>query len=124
MGAGGTIVVLGSGLDAIYPPEHVELARAIVSDGAVVSKCLPGAPPLAFHFPRRNRIISGLACAVVSVEASRAEWFDDYRSVCGGSRAGGHGGARERPDRQESGWTCADSRMEQRLWRLLTISYE
>ena len=70
MGAGGTIVVLGSGLDAIYPPEHVELARAIVSDGAVVSKCLPGAPPLAFHFPRRNRIISGLACAVVSVEAS------------------------------------------------------
>ena len=54
----------------------------------------------------------------------RAEWFDDYRSVCGGSRAGGHGGARERPDRQESGWTCADSRMEQRLWRLLTISYE
>ena len=69
-GPGGTIVVLGSRLDAIYPPEHVELARAIVSDGAVVSKCPPGAPPLAFHFPRHNRIISGLARAVVIVEVS------------------------------------------------------
>ena len=70
LGSGGTIAVLGSGLDVIYPPEHVALARAIVSDGAVVSEYPPGVPPLAFHFPRRNRVISGLVRAVVVVEAS------------------------------------------------------
>ena len=55
----------------IYPPEHVALARSIVSDGAVVTEYPPGVPPLAFHFPRRNRIISGLVRAVVVVEASQ-----------------------------------------------------
>ena len=70
MGPGGTIAVLRSGLDAIYPPEHVELAWAIVSDAAVVSECPPGTSPLAFHFPRRNQLISGLTRAVVVVEAS------------------------------------------------------
>ena len=44
--------------------------KALASDGAVVSECPPGAPPLVFHFPRRTRIISGLARAVVIVEAS------------------------------------------------------
>ena len=71
LGPGGTIAVLGSGLDVIYPPEHVALARSIVSDGAVVTEYPPGVPPLAFHFPRRNRIISGLVRAVVVVEASQ-----------------------------------------------------
>ena len=69
--AGGvSVAVLGSGLDRIYPPEHERLAAQLADHGAVVSECAPGTPPLAHHFPLRNRIISGLAAATVVVEAS------------------------------------------------------
>jgi DNA processing protein len=69
--AGGlTTAVLGSGLDRVYPPEHVPLANRIASRGVLVSELGPGAPPLPEHFPLRNRIISGLSLAVVVVEAS------------------------------------------------------
>jgi DNA processing protein len=69
--AGGvTVAVLGSGIDRIYPPEHLGLADRIVDQGALVSELVPGAPPRAPHFPLRNRIISGLSRAVVVVEAS------------------------------------------------------
>lgn len=67
--AGVTVAVLGSGLDLIYPPEHTPLARAIESEGAVVSEVVPGTPPRPWLFPLRNRIISGLSRAVVVVEA-------------------------------------------------------
>jgi len=66
---GRTIAVLGSGLACMYPPEHAALARTIAEHGLVVSEHPPAAPPLAFHFPLRNRIISGLSRAVVVVEA-------------------------------------------------------
>jgi DNA processing protein len=69
--AGGhSIAVLGSGLDRVYPAEHAPLADALAERGAVVSECPPGTPPLAHHFPLRNRIISGLSAATVVVEAS------------------------------------------------------
>jgi DNA processing protein len=67
---GRTIAVLGSGVDRIYPPEHAALAADIVARGLVLSEYPPGTPPLAFHFPRRNRLISGLSRAVVVIEAS------------------------------------------------------
>jgi DNA processing protein len=67
---GATVAVLGSGLDRIYPVEHVELAAEIGRQGAVLSELAPGAPPLPDHFPLRNRIISGISLAVVVVEAS------------------------------------------------------
>jgi DNA processing protein len=71
LAAGGvTVAVLGSGLDRIYPAEHAGLAQAIVKKGLVVSELGPGGPPLAEHFPLRNRIISGISLAVVVVEAS------------------------------------------------------
>jgi DNA processing protein len=67
--AGRTVGVLGSGIDRIYPAEHRDLAREIEDRGAVVSEFPIGVPPLAHHFPLRNRIISGLSLAVVVVEA-------------------------------------------------------
>jgi DNA processing protein len=68
--AGATVSVLGSGLDRVYPAEHAGLATEIAGCGAVVSEYTPDTPPLAFHFPLRNRIISGLSRAVVVIEAA------------------------------------------------------
>jgi DNA processing protein len=69
--AGGrTIAVLGSGLDWIYPREHEPLASEIDRDGLLVTEYPPELPPAPFHFPLRNRIISGLSRAVVVIEAS------------------------------------------------------
>jgi DNA processing protein len=71
LAAGGrTIAVLGTGIDRVYPRWHGELAAAIVSQGALVSEFACGAPPLRFHFPRRNRLISGLSLGTVVVEAA------------------------------------------------------
>lgn len=71
LAAGGrTIAVLGSGLDVVYPPEHRGLADDIARTGVVVSEYPPSTAPQPFLFPRRNRIISGLADAVVVIEAA------------------------------------------------------
>jgi DNA processing protein len=68
--AGGrTIGVLGCGADRIYPREHAALAEQMTARGAVVSELPPGAEPRKHHFPLRNRLISGLAEALVVVEA-------------------------------------------------------
>jgi DNA processing protein len=69
-GPGSTIAVLGSGIDVVYPPENAELHARIAAEGLIVSERAPGTPPLASHFPRRNRIIAGLASAVIVVEAA------------------------------------------------------
>ena len=63
--------MLGSGLDVPYPRENRGLAREIAGRGAVVSEFALGTPPLAEHFPVRNRIISGLSLGLVVVEAAR-----------------------------------------------------
>src|SRR3989475_4210996 len=71
LAAGGrTVAVLGTGIDRVYPKWHRELARSIAGQGALVSEFPCGAPPRQFHFPRRNRIISGLTRGTIVVEAA------------------------------------------------------
>ncbi len=68
--AGGTTIALcGTGLDVDYPRDSRDLATEIAGSGAMVSEHGPGAPPLAAHFPQRNRLISGLALGTLVVEA-------------------------------------------------------
>ncbi len=61
--------VLGCGVDICYPAENIELYNEICKKGGVISEYPPGTKPLAWHFPQRNRIISGLSDKVVVVEA-------------------------------------------------------
>lgn len=68
---GQTVAVLGSGLENVYPRENKSLFEKIKEKGAVISEFPLKAAPLGFHFPIRNRIISGLSLAVVVVEAAQ-----------------------------------------------------
>lgn len=69
-GPGGTVAVVGTGLDRVYPKRHHELAHRIASQGALVSEYALGMPPLQANFPKRNRIIAGLARGTLVVEAA------------------------------------------------------
>ena len=64
-----TYAVLGSGVDICYPVENIELYGDIINNGGIISEYPPGSSPEGWHFPQRNRIISGLADKIVVVEA-------------------------------------------------------
>ncbi|HKT75700.1 MAG TPA: DNA-processing protein DprA [Sphingobium sp.] len=68
--ATGTIGVIACGIDVVFPPENAALQEQVASDGLLVTEHPPGTQPLARHFPARNRIIAGLACGTVVVEAA------------------------------------------------------
>ncbi len=102
-GEGCTVAVLGSGPDVIYPAGHAGLAADVLRQGAIVSEYPPGAPPLTWRFPLRNRVISGLSRAVLVVQAgeksgslitARAalEQGRDVLAVPGGIASGCHRG--------------------------------
>jgi DNA processing protein len=71
-GGAGTVAVVGTGLDRVFPARHRALAHRIAAAGALVSEYAPGTPPLREHFPERNRIIAGLAQGTLVVEAALA----------------------------------------------------
>lgn len=67
---GSTIAVVGTGVDIIYPARHKNLEKAIADKGCIISEYSLGTPAIAGNFPRRNRLISGLAAGVLVVEAA------------------------------------------------------
>lgn len=66
-----TFAVLGCGIDICYPTENIELYENILKRGGIMSEYPPGSVPVSWHFPQRNRIISGLADKIVVVEAKK-----------------------------------------------------
>ncbi|WP_428415815.1 DNA-processing protein DprA [Methylibium sp.] len=69
-GPGSTIAVIGTGLDRVYPKRHLKLAHRIAREGLMVSEYTLGTPPIAAHFPLRNRLIAGLTRGTLVVEAT------------------------------------------------------
>ena len=68
---GGTVAVLGTGIDIVYPAKNRELAHQVAAQGALVSEFPLGTRALPYHFPRRNRVVAGLARGVLVVEAAK-----------------------------------------------------
>jgi DNA processing protein len=71
-GGGSTVAVFGNGLDVCYPPENLELYDQIAQNGLLISEYLPGTSPLPAFFRQRNRIIAGLAQALLLVEGRQS----------------------------------------------------
>jgi DNA processing protein len=69
-GEGSSIAVTGTGPDRVYPAANRELAHELASRGLIISEFTPGTPPLPQNFPRRNRVVSGLARGVLVIEAT------------------------------------------------------
>ena len=70
-GGGKTVAVLGCGVDIVYPHTNAKLFTAIAENGALVSEYPPGTQPERYHFPERNRIISGISQGIVLVQAAK-----------------------------------------------------
>ncbi|MDO4903497.1 MAG: DNA-processing protein DprA [Limosilactobacillus sp.] len=87
---GPTIGIIGCGLDRVYPQENTALFEQVANSGLILSEYGCGGPPLAFHFPERNRIIAGLCTTVVVIEAKRRSGslitaniaLEENRTVC------------------------------------------
>ena len=69
-GPGSSMAVTGTGLDRVYPAENRALAHELAANGLLISEFAPGTPPLPYNFPRRNRVVSGLARGVLVIEAT------------------------------------------------------
>lgn len=92
LAGGKTIAVCGCGLDIVYPPENLDLYRAIVAKGAVVSEFPFGRRADRQTFPMRNRIVAGMCEGVIVIESDKSE--HDHCAFCRRARAHCDGGAR------------------------------
>lgn len=123
-----TVAVLGCGVDRTYPPEHQPLRNEIEARGAVVSELPLGSPPLSHHFPRRNRIISGLSLGVIVSEASQnsgslitarlaleqnREVFAIPGSIKNGKHEGAHGLIKQGAKLVEEAWDVVEELLPQ-----------
>ncbi|WP_406940314.1 DNA-processing protein DprA, partial [Bordetella pertussis] len=88
----GTVAVMGTGIDRIYPAAHRDLAHRIVQHGALVSELPLGTGAQRHHFPRRNRLVAGLARGVLVVEAARQPGRQAGRNRAGHRRRAGRRG--------------------------------
>ena len=78
-----TIAVIATGIDVVYPAKHTGLFSAIANQGAILTEFFPGTPPVASHFPTRNRIIAGLSDAIVFIEGTeRSGGLITVRKAC------------------------------------------
>src|SRR3546814_10018910 len=82
--ASGTIAVIASGIDIVFPPQNAALQERIAHDGVLLAEQPPGTEPRARHFPYRNRIIPGLSAGPVVVEAAPRSGSFDRKSVVSG----------------------------------------
>lgn len=87
-GGGTTYGVLGCGVDICYPRENIGLYMDIQREGGIISEQIPGEPPMSYHFPLRNRIISGLADVVLVMEAKEKKRIFDYHRYGTGTGEG------------------------------------
>lgn len=68
---GSTVIVLGCGIDIVYPSSNVSLYKKVIEKGLILTEFLPKTPPMGYNFPRRNRLISGLSQVVLIIEAAK-----------------------------------------------------
>lgn len=111
---GSSFAVLGSGADVCYPDGNWRLYEELCERGGIISEYPPGTPPISWHFPMRNRIVSGLADAVIVVEAKERSGslitadlaLDQGGNLCGSGADDGYAECRMQPSDQYGSRNC------------------
>ena len=133
LGTSSTVAVVGTGLDTVYPARNRSLAQQIAQQGCIVSEYPLGTPPVAANFPRRNRIISGLARGILVVEAAissgslitakmAAEQGRDVFAIPGSIHASLSKGCHQLIKQGAKLVECAEDVLEEMAWPTLKLN--